>query len=110
MAVVERDQVFKMKNPYDSSSKESTANPEAGLIREGFSEGYGDTQNDLADMQRLGKKQEFKVRALLKAFICQWLTLPQRNFSLLATLGFISIYMATWEFVLVYVTDWVEYT
>ena len=27
----------------------------------------------------------------------------QRNFSFLATLGFISIYMATWEFVLVYV-------
>ncbi|CAD6442859.1 90bd4527-1b05-4edc-9b49-a094a9315455 [Sclerotinia trifoliorum] len=46
--------------------------------------GYGDTQNDLSDMQRLGKKQEFK-----------------RNFNLLSTLGFISIYMATWEFVLV---------
>ncbi|KAF2088825.1 amino acid transporter [Saccharata proteae CBS 121410] len=35
-------------------------------------------------MQRLGKKQEFK-----------------RNFGFLATLGFVSIYMATWEFVLV---------
>ncbi|KAJ8065439.1 hypothetical protein OCU04_006124 [Sclerotinia nivalis] len=46
--------------------------------------GYGDTQNDLSDMHRLGKKQEFK-----------------RNFNLLSTLGFISIYMATWEFVLV---------
>lgn len=40
--------------------------------------------NDLADMHRLGKKQEFK-----------------RNFNFLSTLGFISIYMATWEFVLV---------
>ena len=28
--------------------------------------------------------------------------MSQRNFSFLATLGFISIYMATWEFVLVY--------
>ncbi|KAF7880907.1 uncharacterized protein EAF02_006798 [Botrytis sinoallii] len=45
---------------------------------------YGETQNDVNDMLRLGKKQEFK-----------------RNFSLISTLGFISIYMATWEFVLV---------
>lgn len=44
---------------------------------------YG-TNQDMLDMQRLGKKQEFK-----------------RNFSFLSTLGFISIYMATWEFVLV---------
>lgn len=29
------------------------------------------------------------------------LTGPQRNFGFLATLGFVSIYMATWEFVLV---------
>lgn len=28
--------------------------------------------------------------------------MSQRNFSFLAILGFISIYMATWEFVLVY--------
>lgn len=40
--------------------------------------------NDVNDMARLGKKQEFK-----------------RNFSFLSTLGFICIYMATWEFVLV---------
>ena len=31
--------------------------------------------------------------------------MSQRNFSFLATLGFISIYMATWEFVLVYVIE-----
>lgn len=35
-------------------------------------------------MLRLGKKQEFK-----------------RNFSFLSALGFVSVYMATWEFVLV---------
>lgn len=45
---------------------------------------YGDTAQDIRDMFRLGKKQEF-----------------QRNFSFISTLGFISIYMATWEFVLV---------
>ncbi|KAK5115488.1 hypothetical protein LTR62_001147 [Meristemomyces frigidus] len=44
--------------------------------------GHGDA--DLRDMRRLGKKQEFK-----------------RNFSFWSTLGFVSIYMATWEFVLV---------
>ncbi|KAL0258810.1 hypothetical protein SLS55_006314 [Diplodia seriata] len=46
--------------------------------------GWGDMTNDVRDMLRLGKKQEFK-----------------RNFGFLATLGFVSIYMATWEFVLV---------
>jgi len=45
---------------------------------------YGDTSQDKIDMHRLGKKQEFK-----------------RNFSFISALGFISIYMATWEFVLV---------
>lgn len=44
----------------------------------------GDSTADIKDMLRLGKKQEFK-----------------RNFNILSTLGFISIYMATWEFVLV---------
>ena len=44
----------------------------------------GDTATDIKDMLRLGKKQEFR-----------------RNFSFWSTLGFISIYMATWEFVLV---------
>jgi hypothetical protein len=43
-----------------------------------------DLSQDLRDMQRLGKQQLFK-----------------RNFSFISTLGFISIYMATWEFVLV---------
>ena len=39
---------------------------------------------DKRDMQRLGKKQEFK-----------------RNFRLISAFGFVSVYMATWEFVLV---------
>ncbi|CRJ92659.1 hypothetical protein BN1723_008517 [Verticillium longisporum] len=44
----------------------------------------GGTGQDWRDMQRLGKKQQFK-----------------RNFSLWSALGFVAIYMATWEFVLV---------
>lgn len=39
-------------------------------------------RTDARDMKRLGKKQEFK-----------------RNFGLWSALGFVSIYMATWEFV-----------
>ncbi|KAK6074251.1 choline transport protein (amino acid permease) [Seiridium cupressi] len=42
------------------------------------------TSEDAKDMHRLGKKQEFR-----------------RNFQFFSTLGFVSIYMATWEFVLV---------
>ena len=45
---------------------------------------YNDNAYDTLDMQRLGKKQEFK-----------------RNFNFWSALGFVSIYMATWEFVLV---------
>lgn len=47
-------------------------------------EQWVDLDHDLRDMRRLGKKQEFK-----------------RNFNFISTLGFVSIYMATWEFVLV---------
>ena len=45
---------------------------------------WNESGADMRDMQRLGKKQEFK-----------------RNFSFWSALGFVSIYMATWEFVLV---------
>ena len=45
---------------------------------------YNDNAHDSRDMRRLGKKQEFK-----------------RNFNFWSALGFVSIYMATWEFVLV---------
>ena len=47
-------------------------------------ERWADNEHDLRDMQRLGKKQEFK-----------------RNFGFWSALGFVSVYMATWEFVLV---------
>lgn len=42
------------------------------------------TEHDALDMHRLGKKQEFK-----------------RNFAFLSTLGFVSIFISTWEFVFV---------
>ena len=46
--------------------------------------GLSNTAQDALDMQRLGKVQQFK-----------------RNFSLWSSIGFVAIYMATWEFVLV---------
>lgn len=45
---------------------------------------YLPTANDASDMARLGKVQQF-----------------QRNFSFWSTMGFVSIYMATWEFTIV---------
>lgn len=51
---------------------------------DGYEDIWGDSRQDQRDMLRLGKKQEFK-----------------RNFHLLSALGFVSVYMATWEFVLV---------
>ncbi len=51
---------------------------------DGYQDVWGDSKEDQRDMLRLGKKQEFK-----------------RNFHTLSALGFVSVYMATWEFVLV---------
>lgn len=61
-------QVFETKNKYDSYSSETKANPEAGLVQDGVLI-YGDTDADLADMRRLGKKQEFRVRKPLRMII-----------------------------------------
>lgn len=67
-----------------------------------YEDGWGDTEHDIRDMQRLGKKQEFKVLASPAKYVRNWLTDGQRNFNFLSALGFVSIYMATWEYVLVY--------
>jgi hypothetical protein len=49
------NQVFEMKTPYDSSSKETTSSPEIGLVDAAYPTGYGDIYNDQADLQWLGK-------------------------------------------------------
>jgi hypothetical protein len=56
------DKAFNLEAKYYSSSGGSNLNPEFGLITDKFGGAYGDTQTDLADIQRLGKKQEFNVR------------------------------------------------
>lgn len=58
--------VFEMKNRYAASLNEKTANPESGLMQE-EAVAYGDTSNDLSDMHRLGKKQEFQVPFLAQS-------------------------------------------
>jgi choline transport protein len=50
----------------------------------GLEAAWGETYQDIRDMHRLGKKQEFK-----------------RNFGFWGTLGFVSIYMSTWEVALI---------
>jgi hypothetical protein len=54
-------QVMNLEVKYDSSSGDTNLNPETGLITDRSWGAFGDTQADLADMQRLGKKQEFKA-------------------------------------------------
>jgi choline transport protein len=77
-----------LKQPHNSTAQDDTSSPKEGELPGQASLAYesvlGNTSEDIRDMTRLGKKQEFK-----------------RNFDFMSTLGFISIYMATWEFVLV---------
>jgi hypothetical protein len=57
-------ETHELKGRYDTSSGEG--NPEAGMINvapiDPNAVAFGDTKDDLADMARLGKKQEFDVR------------------------------------------------
>ena len=68
-----------------AAQDESSPYAEDGLpAYDGYQDVWGDSKEDQRDMLRLGKKQEFR-----------------RNFHTLSALGFVSVYMATWEFVLV---------
>jgi choline transport protein len=75
-----------LKQPYGSTMQDGDYSPgdPSGHTSMAYEATLGNTAHDVRDMNRLGKKQEFK-----------------RNFDFISTLGFISIYMATWEFVLV---------
>jgi hypothetical protein len=58
---INHGQAIEMKGPYDSSSQESTANPNIVLLAGPNSVFHGGNDKDVMDMARLGKKQEFKV-------------------------------------------------
>jgi hypothetical protein len=59
-------ETYQLKGQYDSSSRETTGTPKAGLIgRVPSAVGFGDAKDDLADMARLGKKQEFEASTIL---------------------------------------------
>lgn len=64
----------------DDSTLFQVSSPEGGLTPSAAHQ----TSQDAADMARLGKAQQFR-----------------RNFSYWSTFGFVSIYMATWEFAIV---------
>lgn len=68
------------------SSPIMATSPEAGL-GDSTPATFLSTHQDAADMARLGKAQQFR-----------------RNFSFWSTMGFVSIYMATWEFSIVSMT------
>ncbi|RGP74084.1 hypothetical protein FSPOR_1779 [Fusarium sporotrichioides] len=67
-----------------TSSKQANNALLPSQISEDEQDGFRNDQQDHLDMQRLGKKQQFK-----------------RTFSLWSSIGFVAIYMATWEFVLI---------
>jgi hypothetical protein len=52
--------IIEAKEPFDDSNQVSL--PETGTEMHTYEDGWGDTSNDLRDMRRLGKAQEFKVR------------------------------------------------
>lgn len=58
-----------MKLPSDTISTKMRHDPEAGLTVHPDAIENGDTHNDLSDMQRLGKKQEFKVNTPSTPFL-----------------------------------------
>ncbi|KAK5169166.1 uncharacterized protein LTR77_006475 [Saxophila tyrrhenica] len=78
-----RDDPIEMKSSAKVTEPTSPGS-DNDIHQHGYSDIWNDTSNDVRDMQRLGKQQEFK-----------------RNFHTLSALGFVSVYMATWEFVLV---------
>jgi hypothetical protein len=67
-----------------SSGKISPTSDSENAIDFSTGQWAGNSDADRRDMLRMGKEQEFK-----------------RNFNFLSALGFVSVYMATWEFVLV---------
>jgi amino acid transporter len=67
-----------------SSDPEPSATMLPGQTAVDMDHGFRNEHQDHLDMQRLGKKQQFK-----------------RTFSLWSSIGFVAIYMATWEFVLI---------
>lgn len=77
-----RDNI-EMKGPIETTTM-AQKEPDSDSYSAEVADVWNDSKQDMRDMARLGKKQEFK-----------------RNFSLLSALGFCSVYMATWEFVLV---------
>ena len=61
MANVEGEIFEKETGLFETASRESPTDPENAVLADPEALLYGDIRCDLRDMQRLGKKQEFKV-------------------------------------------------
>lgn len=79
-----RGSFAKEENKGAGVEKSRTVDEDGLPAHEGYEDVWADSTQDQRDMLRLGKTQDFK-----------------RSFHLLSVLGFVSVYMATWEFVLV---------
>jgi hypothetical protein len=59
-----RQENIELKNPYETNEKVGVQDVDSPAYTAGADEDvWGDTEYDIRDMQRLGKKQEFKVIA-----------------------------------------------
>lgn len=61
----------KEKGHYDTASRESPVDQGNGTISDPDALRYGDTESDLRDMHRLGKKQEFKASTSIQVVAVQ---------------------------------------
>lgn len=83
---------FNKSNDFEAPTQESS--PETGpstRLVEAFEHGLGDTANDVSDMRRLGKKQEFRVRrTVIPSLLCAGLkeSYQSEEFWLSFNLGF----------------------
>lgn len=69
---MENEKVRQMEaeNAYNVQQPDASADPEySSHLAAGHEIDWGDTIDDIADMKRLGKKQEFKVRISLCTYV-----------------------------------------
>jgi len=70
-----------------------------------LSSSSGGQKGDVTDMKRLDKKQQFTASTCRFFYDSLRLIFWQRNFGLWSTMGFISVYMTTWEIVIMSVFE-----
>lgn len=78
----EKVRQMEVENAYNVQQPDTSATPEySSQLTTGPDLDWGDTTDDIADMKRLGKKQEFKVRISLRRSLFKSVDLPNREIS-----------------------------